>query len=182
MTPANVQEWRDRVMSVLQEPEKLRFMGHVTRVVGLSIEATLPACTVGANCAIHLNDGGRLTAEIVGFRGSTAVLMPIGEVAGVRDGAAIELLASSATIPVGDAMLGRVLGPMLEPMDGGAPMLLPHRSLLWAMPPVAMQRRRIHRAMATGVRSIDSFTTFSQPCRAAGSGLSRARRHAAARS
>ena len=162
MTPANVQEWRDRVMSVLQEPEKLRFMGHVTRVVGLSIEATLPACTVGANCAIHLNDGGRLTAEIVGFRGSTAVLMPIGEVAGVRDGAAIELLASSATIPVGDAMLGRVLGPMLEPMDGGAPMLLPHRSLLWAMPPVAMQRRRIHRAMATGVRSIDSFTTFGE--------------------
>jgi flagellum-specific ATP synthase len=147
---------------VLQEPEKLRFMGHVTRVVGLSIEAILPACTVGANCAIHLNDGGRLVAEIVGFRGSTAVLMPIGEVAGVRDGAAIELLGSSATIPVGDAMLGRVMGPMLEPMDGGAPMLLPHRSLLWAMPPVAMQRRRIHRAMTTGVRSIDSFTTFGE--------------------
>lgn len=162
MSPANVQDWRERAISVLQEPEKLRFMGHVTRVVGLSIEAILPACTVGANCAIHLNDGGRLVAEIVGFRGSTAVLMPIGEVAGVRDGAAIELLGSSATIPVGDAMLGRVMGPMLEPMDGGAPMLLPHRSLLWAMPPVAMQRRRIHRAMTTGVRSIDSFTTFGE--------------------
>lgn len=162
MTPANVEEWRDRVMSVLQEPEKLRFMGRVTRVVGLSIEAVLPACTVGANCAIQLNDGGRLIAEIVGFRGSTAVLMPIGEVAGVRDGAPIELLGSSATIPVGDAMLGRVFGPMLEPMDGGTPMLLPHRSLLWAMPPVAMQRRRIHRAMATGVRSIDSFMTFGE--------------------
>jgi len=162
VSPANVQDWRERAISVLQEPEKLRFMGHVTRVVGLSIEAILPACTVGANCAIHLNDGGRLVAEIVGFRGSTAVLMPIGEVAGVRDGAAIELLGSSATIPVGDAMLGRVMGPMLEPMDGGAPMLLPHRSLLWAMPPVAMQRRRIHRAMTTGVRSIDSFTTFGE--------------------
>jgi flagellum-specific ATP synthase len=162
MTPANVEEWRDRVMSVLHEPEKLRFVGYVTRVVGLSIEATLPACTVGASCSIHLKDGGRLIAEIVGFRGSTALLMPIGEVAGVRDGAAIELLGSSATIPVGDAMLGRVLGPMLEPMDGGEPPILPHRSLLWAPPPSAMQRRRIHRAMGTGVRSIDSFTTFGE--------------------
>ena len=162
MTPANVADWRERVMGVLNEPEKLRFVGRVTRVVGLSIEATLPACTVGASCSIHLNDGGRLIAEIVGFRGSTALMMPIGEVAGVRDGATVELIGSSPVIPVGDAMLGRVLGPMLEPMDGGPSLLLPHRTLLWATPPVAMLRRRIHRPMTTGVRSLDTFTTFGE--------------------
>jgi flagellum-specific ATP synthase len=149
-------------MGVLNEPEKLRFVGRVTRVVGLSIEAILPACTVGASCSIRLNDGGRLIAEIVGFRGSTALLMPIGEVAGVRDGAVVELIGSSPVIPVGDAMLGRVLGPMLEPMDGGPSLLLPHRTLLWATPPVAMLRRRIHKPMTTGVRSIDTFTTFGE--------------------
>jgi flagellum-specific ATP synthase len=162
MTPANVADWRERVMGVLNEPEKLRFVGRVTRVVGLSIEAILPACTVGASCSIRLNDGGRLIAEIVGFRGSTALLMPIGEVAGVRDGAVVELIGSSPVIPVGDAMLGRVLGPMLEPMDGGPSLLLPHRTLLWATPPVAMLRRRIHKPMTTGVRSIDTFTTFGE--------------------
>ncbi len=162
MSPANVSDWRDRVMGVLNEPEKLRFVGRVTRVVGLSIEAALPACTVGASCSIHLGDGGRLIAEIVGFRGSTALLMPIGEVAGVRDGAVVELVGASPVIPVGDAMLGRVLGPMLEPMDGGPALLLPHRTLLWATPPVAMLRRRIHRPMTTGVRSLDTFTTFGE--------------------
>jgi flagellum-specific ATP synthase len=140
VTPVNVDEWRARVMDVLNEPEKLRFVGRVTRVVGLSIEAILPACTVGASCSIQLNGGGRLVAEIVGFRGSTALLMPIGEVAGVRDGAVVELLGADPVIPVGDAMLGRVLGPMLEPMDGGPALLLPHRTLLWATPPVAMRR------------------------------------------
>ena len=162
MTPVNVDEWRARVMDVLNEPEKLRFVGRVTRVVGLSIEAILPACTVGASCSIQLNGGGRLVAEIVGFRGSTALLMPIGEVAGVRDGAVVELLGADPVIPVGDAMLGRVLGPMLEPMDGGPALLLPHRTLLWATPPVAMLRRRIYRPMTTGVRSLDTFTTFGE--------------------
>ena len=52
MTPVNVDEWRSRVMDVLNEPEKLRFVGRVTRVVGLSIEAILPACTVGAKSGV----------------------------------------------------------------------------------------------------------------------------------
>ena len=46
MTPANVADWRERVMGVLNEPEKLRFVGRVTRVVGLSIEAT-NSCSEG---------------------------------------------------------------------------------------------------------------------------------------
>ncbi|MCV5169025.1 hypothetical protein OFC04_26330, partial [Escherichia coli] len=55
--------------------------GRVTEVVGLLIRARVPGARVGELCLIHSPHRAReLRAEVVGFRGGEAILMPLGDI------------------------------------------------------------------------------------------------------
>ena len=81
--------------------------GKVTQVVGLVIEGTVENARVGTLCEIFVDDEQPVFAEVVGFRGHTALLMPLGDVSGIRMGSRIRPRSSSTGVPVGDAMLGK---------------------------------------------------------------------------
>ena len=53
--------------------------GKVSQVVGLVIEATGPQNAVGSLCNIHSHNGTKVRAEIVGFKESKILLMPLDE-------------------------------------------------------------------------------------------------------
>ncbi|HEX7840040.1 MAG TPA: hypothetical protein VF469_21335, partial [Kofleriaceae bacterium] len=58
--------------------------GSVDEVIGLVIRATVPGAALGEVVEVEIarRGGGPLLAEVVGFRGEQAVLLPLGEVAG----------------------------------------------------------------------------------------------------
>lgn len=65
-------------------------------------------------------------------------------------------------IPVGAALLGRVVNAAMEPMDGGPALVLPHRGSLHAAPPSPMARARIAKPLVTGVRAMDGILTCGE--------------------
>ena len=65
-----------------------------------------------------------LEAEIVGFRGDVALMMPMGDLHGVEQGCPISARAGAARAGVGKAMLGRVLDGMGRPLMVGLPLLM----------------------------------------------------------
>jgi len=152
----------EAVGRALDEADPLPLTGMVVRAAGLVIEASLPRVAVGTACEVRASDGALVLAEVVGFFGQTARLMPLGDIHGIGEGCQVVPRLSADRIPVGDALLGRVVDAALHPMDGGPVPFLRHRARLHASPPPAMERRRVTRPQALGIRSIDAFLTVGQ--------------------
>ncbi|MCO5144469.1 MAG: flagellum-specific ATP synthase FliI, partial [Oligoflexia bacterium] len=56
------------------------FTGKVNKAIGLTLEASLPGAAVGSVCEIDLGLHSKpILAEVIGFRGSKVVLMPLEE-------------------------------------------------------------------------------------------------------
>ena len=139
----------------------IRVYGKVHRIVGLVVEGTCPRSSIGSLCEITPLQNGSdiISAEIVGYSNNRALLMPLGELRGLGPGSLISVKKEQATINVGDALLGRVIDGMLQPLDDGPPLSLPHEKALYSLPPGPMQRQAITEPLDLGIRAINGLLT-----------------------
>lgn len=149
-------------------------LGRVSKVVGLIVESRGPEGSVGEQMAIHLGDGRRIMAEVVGFQDQHIMLMPVENIDGIRPGLMVEATGHLPELAVTPSLLGRVIDPLGRPLDGGPEIEARERVPIHGRPPNPMQRRRIGEVLATGVRSIDGLLTLGKGQRIgifAGSGV-----------
>jgi flagellum-specific ATP synthase len=186
-----------RTLVAAAEPFETR--GRLTRAAGLVMEAVGLQLPVGAQVVVTQDDGLQLDAEVVGFSGERLFLMPTTEPQGLRPGAIVAAQEPPAArpqlnaanhpwrraedrtrrLPIGDALLGRVLGPHGEPIDRHGPLLASKTHGLQYMPlmrrPInAMERDPIRVPMDVGVRAINALMTVGRGQRIglmAGSGV-----------
>src|SRR5580658_5200050 len=105
----------------LEACSALRWQGRVTQVVGPLVESEGPFCSVGEICHIHDAQGRVLPGEVVGFRGSTVLSMPLDLPRGVRHGDRVITWGERPALRVSEEMLGRVLDGSGQPLDSLAP-------------------------------------------------------------
>jgi flagellum-specific ATP synthase len=152
----------ERVRARLAAVETLVVAGKVTRASGIIVEAALPHVAVGTACEIRVSGGRIIPAEVVGFAGPQVLLMPFGDVTGIGEGCPVVPRASAGEIPVGDALLGRVVDAGMQPIDGRGPLAFRGRAPLHAPPPTAMVRRRISAPLPLGIRAVDALLTCGE--------------------
>jgi flagellum-specific ATP synthase len=150
------------IQSAIKRAEPVVHTGRVTRASGVIIEATLPQMAVGRSCSIKINHSKNVTAQVVGFSGNTALLMPYDTMEGIRSGASVIPQGGTETLPVGDALLGRVVDANLKPIDNGPTPLLNERTPVQGRIPTAMERKRISEPLSLGIRAIDAFLTVGE--------------------
>ena len=146
-------------LRALDEVNPLRLAGRVTEVTGLVMRADVPGLVLGELVFVERARGGALPAEVVGFRGDEAVLLPLGELGGVAPASSVVRTGAPLRIRAGDALLGRVLDGLGNPVDGGPAIA----GEAWAVDreaPAPMDRPAIATPLATGVRAVDGFTTL----------------------
>ncbi|HVE39107.1 MAG TPA: FliI/YscN family ATPase [Planctomycetota bacterium] len=163
-----------RCVELLGDLESVRVRGRVRQAIGLVIEAEGLALPVGAVCEIRIPGGSTLPCEVVGFREDVTLLMPLGELQGVRRGDDVVCRSQAQRVPVGRGLLGRVIDAQGNPIDGGPPLVLEELRPLQARPPHPLDRERILEPLPTGVRAIDALTTCGKGQRLglfAGSGV-----------
>lgn len=159
----------DRLGPHLRQVPTVQRSGRVVQVVGGILEADLPGVAVGELCTVA---GG--LAEVIGFRGARALLMPLGSIEGVSHGSTVQVRSAALTIPVGDGLLGRVVDPLGQPVDGRPLTQVPLRRSLAGGAPDPMARARIQRSIGTGIRAMDGLLTLGEGQRIAvmaGSGV-----------
>ncbi len=149
----------ERCLARLPEIEPARLLGRVTQVVGLVAECEGLALPVGALCEIRTRDRERVRCEVVGFRQDATLLMPLGELLGIRRGDEVACLSTVQRVPVGHALLGRVIDSLGTPIDGGPDLAAELTAPLHARPPHPLARQRIREPLSTGVRAIDALNT-----------------------
>jgi flagellum-specific ATP synthase len=152
----------ERIKRSLSTVEPLVVQGRVIRASGLIIEASLPRVGLGTACEIRGVGDRVIQAEVVGFNANTALLMPFGDMEGICEGCVVVPRASAGEVPVGEALLGRVVDARMLPIDGGPALSLRERVRLSAPPPSAMLRRRIAEPLVLGVRAIDACLTIGE--------------------
>jgi type III secretion protein N (ATPase) len=151
-----------RLAEAIARTATLRPRGRVTRVTGVSVEAALGGVRMGELVEIAMPGRAPLRAEVVALREERAVLMPLGDVAGIGlDG---EVLATGRplAVRVGDALVGRVLDALGRPIDGGPPLAGARAWPVTRAPPPPLARGRIAQPLALGIRSIDALATVGQ--------------------
>jgi flagellum-specific ATP synthase len=134
--------------------------GKVVGVVGLVLEASMPQASIGDLCKIYTDSGeGSIPAEVVGFRQGRTLLMPLGRVEGMQPGSRIVRHQRKAAVNLGPGLLGRVIDPMGQPLDGHGPLLLPDEALLYGTPLNPLGRALIRAPLSVGIRAIDGLLT-----------------------
>lgn len=134
--------------------------GRVDDVIGLVIRATVPGVALGE--VVRIDSTLRpIMAEVVGFHGEQALLLPLGELAGIAPASAVWRTGEPLTIHCGDELLGRALDGLGAPIDGG-PALTGEPWLVDRHAPPALERPPITTSLTTGVRAIDTLLTLGR--------------------
>lgn len=163
----------DRLRQAVAEADVTPVVGRVIGATGLIIEASGPRAPVGELCWLK-GDGLAVAAEVVGFREDRILLMPLGEVDGLRPGWEVHRTGGPLKVPVGPGLLGRVLDGLGRPMDGRGPAPKTAFRPVTGLPPAPLARQRIRRPLSMGIRSLDGLLTVGQGQRLgifAGSGV-----------
>jgi F-type H+-transporting ATPase subunit alpha len=84
-----------------------------------------------------------------------AVLM--GEGLGIQEGSTVKATGRIAEVPVGEAMLGRVINPLGQPIDGKGDIATTETRLIESIAPGIIQRKSVHEPMQTGITAIDAM-------------------------
>ena len=176
------------------QPQALEARGTLTRLTGLVLEAAGLRVPVGAQCQMRMPGQEPVLAEVVGFAGDKAFLMPAGDIHGLSSGASVtpaapyvpaprlgaaggESLDTSAGVlrlPVGAGLLGRVVDSQGQPLDHGGPLAGVTALPMDRSPINAMERDPVREPLDTGVRAINALLTVGRGQRLglfAGSGV-----------
>lgn len=137
-------------------------VGRVSDVAGLTVTATgMPAAT-GTMCRIRSQANSSIEAQVVGFRDDRTLLMPLRDTLGIARGDVVVAEPSEARVGVCDALLGRTLDGMGQPIDGGRTLHYEDWYPLYRTAPRALERARIKTPIATGIRAVDALTTIGR--------------------
>lgn len=123
------------------------------------LTARLPAA-VSSLCHIETKDRLTALAEVIGFDGDVVQLMSFDAQTVFSPGDSVMALGRPLDVPVGIALLGRVVDGLGNPIDGKGPLTAVMRRSLAMNSVSPMTRRRVSRPFVTGQRVIDGLLTF----------------------
>jgi flagellum-specific ATP synthase len=152
--------WIDQIVAARERVEPMRGLiveGTLNRMVGMTLEAIGCEAAVGGRCLIDAADGRNIEAEVVGFGGDKLYLMPTDDIRGLMPGARVRPTRSVSEVPVGDALLGRVLDGAGRPLDSLGEIKCEDRVPLMGTTLNPLQRRAIREPLDVGVRSINAL-------------------------
>lgn len=145
--------------TALRQVSLARHKGAVTRVSGLTLESSGPNVGLGQLCRIRLQDGRNVDAEVVGFRKSGLILLPLDAVDGIRPGDSVTALNQPRTLALDDHIVGRVLDGLGNPIDGRGPLKGNDLRPIDNISPAPLSREMIREPLALGIRAIDGILT-----------------------
>ena len=157
--------------------------GRLTRVAGLVMEAVGLKLPVGNSCYVLTPSGQRVDAEVVGFSGERLFLMPSTDVYGLKPGALVVPVDPAVArvprlgeeffprrraqdrakqVPVGAAMIGRVIDGAGRPLDDRGPLALDRYVPLHSRAINPLERAPVRTILDVGVRAINALLTVGR--------------------
>lgn len=176
----NAMARQERMITTLPD---CRHYGRLTRATGMVMEAVGLQLPLGATCLIERYTGkavSQVECEVVGFKGRQLFLMPLENMEGILPGARVYAPGlvngevPARLLPLGPALLGRVLCGGGLPLDNLPSLETDYRASLYSPPLNPLSRSPITEVLDVGVRAINGLLTVGRGQRMglfAGSGV-----------
>jgi len=113
-----------------------------------------------ANELLEFENGVRGIALNLDIREIGVVIL--GEFSGIEEGQRVKRTGEVLSVPVGDGFLGRVVGPLGEPLDGLGPIADTTLRALEIQAPTVVQRQPVKEPLQTGIKAIDAMTAIGR--------------------
>ncbi len=141
---------------------RLRVRGRVTSIVGPVLKIRGLRASVGQHVDLWPESRSEsVSAETIGMDERDILCMAYDSLEGISTGCEATVRNADTLVPVGDALLGRIVDAHGRPLDD-RPLTLDGRKSLRGTPPSPMTRKRIDSVLATGIRSLDTMLTLGE--------------------
>jgi F-type H+-transporting ATPase subunit alpha len=139
----------------------------------VELQETGTVLSVGDGIARVYGLEGAMAGEMVEFQnGTRGVVLNLeednvgvaifGEVKGIEEGNTVKRLKEINAVPVGDALLGRVVNALGEPIDGQGPLGTDERGVVEVKAPGIIARKGVHEPLQTGLKAVDAMTPIGR--------------------
>jgi len=166
-------KWDD-YLEAINSCQPIKLEGKIVKVAGIVAEGHGPGLSVGSLCAINNSEGLDIQAEVIGFKDKRVIIMPLGEVRGIKPGSRIVSISKRPTVQVGKAYLGRVIDGLGRPIDGKGIIRAEREYPIYGNVLNPLKREIIREQLDVGVGSINALLTVGKGQRVAimsGSGV-----------
>jgi F-type H+-transporting ATPase subunit alpha len=124
----------------------------IARIHGLS----------GAMSGELLEFPGGVTGMVLNLEEDNVGAAILGEFAEIKEGDTVKRTGRITEVPVGDALIGRVVNAIGQPIDGKGPINTSSFSKVEIKAPGIVDRKSVHQPMATGLKAIDSMVPIGR--------------------
>jgi flagellum-specific ATP synthase len=152
----------DHYVQRIKSAQTWRWRGQVVESIGNTIESAGPLASVGECCEIEEVSGARHLAEVIGFRGSHVITMPLKSTNGVRFGDTVTALGMHPDVHVGVGMIGRILDSTGVPWESGRIMGQTESRPLEGSLHAPLDRVPIQTPLGTGIKALDGLLTVGR--------------------
>jgi F-type H+-transporting ATPase subunit alpha len=148
---------RAAIADLKQRPE-IEKVGVVTRVGdGIAWIYGLSACGYNEMLEIEGNDGKQITAFAFNLTEDEIGAVLLGDDVDIKAGAKARLSGKVLEVPVGPELVGRVVDPLGNPLDGGPAIKAKQMSPVEQRAPGVLDRKSVHEPLMTGLMAIDTM-------------------------
>lgn len=174
MTDLNATINWDAYREAINACQPMKLQGKIVRIAGLVAEGRGPGLSVGSQCIIENREGNHIQAEVVGFKDKRVILMPFGEMRGIKPGSRIVDIDRRPLVTVGEGYLGRVIDGLGRPIDGKGPIKGEKEYPIYGDLLNPLNREVIREVTDVGVGAVNALVTVGKGQRIgimAGSGV-----------
>ena len=105
---------------------------------------------------------GSVTGMALNLQEDNVGVVIFGDDRGIKEGDEVKRTERIAEIPVGEGLLGRVVDPLGNPIDGKGPIESSDTRLIETIAPGIVARKSVHQPMQTGLKAIDSMVPIGR--------------------
>ena len=116
----------------------------------------------GAMAGELLEFPGNLMGLVLNLEADNVGAACFGEVTNVKEGSVVKRTGRILDVPVGEALIGRVVNALGQPVDGKGPIDTPHKRRVEIKAPGILQRQPVKEPLQTGIKAIDSMVPIGR--------------------
>lgn len=105
---------------------------------------------------------GGLMGMVLNLEEDNVGVALLGNDTGIKEGDPVKRTGQIFSVPVGDTVMGRVVNPLGEPLDGLGPIDRSDMRPVELKAPGIVQRKSVHEPMGTGIKAIDAMTPIGR--------------------
>ncbi len=111
---------------------------------------------------IEFDDGHGTVGMVLNLEEDNVGAVILGEYKFIKEGMTVKTTGKIASVPVGDALIGRVINPIGQGIDGKGPIHCDNSRPIERIAPGIVKRKSVHQAMQTGITAIDALTPIGR--------------------